>query len=54
MATETVKKKPEKSATKAKTSSPEKKEERNRASLFGLYKDRKLCLVEGDVFNLGL
>jgi hypothetical protein len=54
MATESVKKKPDKPATKVKTPAPEKKEERNRASLFGLYKDRKLCLVEGDVFNLGL
>ncbi|MDR3219417.1 MAG: hypothetical protein LBU22_10685 [Dysgonamonadaceae bacterium] len=53
MATETVKKKPEKSATKAKTPSPEKKEERNRAEMFGYYRG-KIFMAEGDVFNLGL
>jgi hypothetical protein len=25
-----------------------------RAEMFGYFKDRKLCLVDGDVFNLGL
>jgi hypothetical protein len=50
---------------KAITESEDKKEEmaqeaaangekKNRCGMFGLYADRELCLVEGDIFNLGL